>query len=187
MVVVEAAGVLRLVDTGLGGLVSVIAVSAFGRVEVNLDALGADGSQRFQVELPVSVGTPLGWEFRAVDVHGREHRISWPIQGDQGEPIGGGSGDACWQRSITGYCNLMADWVVAEAESVTVAEDVLSIEVRLSGLQPSDCEDARLKALGRAPTAPMRARRRPATTRHCATNPARSLRNSSDSGWEVWS
>ena len=141
-----AAGVLRLVDTGLGGLVSVIAVSAFGRVEGNLDAVGADGSQRFQVELPVGVGTPLGWEFRAVDVHGREHRISWPIQGDQGEPIGGGSGDACWQRSITGYCNLMADWLVAEAESVTVAEDELSIEVRLSGLQPSDCEDARLSS-----------------------------------------
>ena len=34
----KAAGVLRLVDTGLGGLVSVIAVSAFGRVEGNLDA-----------------------------------------------------------------------------------------------------------------------------------------------------
>jgi CDP-glycerol glycerophosphotransferase len=141
-----ASGALRLVDTGLGELVSVAAVSAFGRVEGNLDAAGVDGAQRFRVELPVGVGTPLGWEFRAVDVHGREHRISWPIEGDQGEPIGGGSGDACWQRSITGYCNLMSDWIVAEAENVTVAEDEVSIEVRLSGLQLSDCEDARLSS-----------------------------------------
>ncbi len=141
-----AAGVLRLVDTGLGELASVVAVSGFGRVDGNLDAAGADGSQRFQVELPVGVGAPLGWEFRAVDIHDREHRVSWPIKGDQGQPIGGGSGDACWQRSITGYCNLMSDWAVAEAENVTVAEDELSIEVRLIGLQPSDCEDARLSS-----------------------------------------
>ena len=40
----------------------------------------------------------------------------------------------------------MADWVAAEAESATVAEDELSIEVRLSGVQPSDCEDARLSS-----------------------------------------
>jgi CDP-glycerol glycerophosphotransferase len=141
-----AAGVLRLVDTGLGELLSVTAVSAFGRVEGNLDVASADGSQRFQVELPVGVGTPLGWEFRAVDVHSREHRVSWPIKGDQGQPIGGGSGDACWQRSITGYCNLMSDWGVAEAENVTVAEDELSIEIHLIGLKPSDCEDARLSS-----------------------------------------
>jgi CDP-glycerol glycerophosphotransferase len=141
-----AAGVLRLVDTGLGELLSVTAVSAFGRVEGSLDIASADGSQRFQLALPVGVGNPLGWEFRAVDVHGREHRVSWPIKGDQGQPIGGGSGDACWQRSITGYCNLMSDWAVAEAENVTVADDELSIEIHLIGLKPSDCEDARLSS-----------------------------------------
>jgi len=141
-----AAGVLRLVDTGLGELAAVFAVSAFGRAEGSLDAAGADGSQHFQVELPVGVGAPLGWEFRAVDVHGREHRVSWPIEGEQGQSIGGGSGDACWQRSITGYCNLMTDWAVAEADNVTVADDQLSIEVRLIGLQPSDCENARLSS-----------------------------------------
>jgi len=37
-----------------------------------------------------------------------------------------------------------------------------------------------LNALGRAPTAPMRARRRPFTTRHWATKRARSLRNSGE-------
>ena len=128
-------------------LVSVIAVSAFGRVEAKLDAARRGRLAALsRLSCRWASATPLGWEFRAVDVHGREHRVSWPIEGDQGEPIGGGIGDACWQRSITGYCNLMTDWAVAEAESVTVAEDELSIEVRLIGLQPSDCEDARLSS-----------------------------------------
>ena len=113
---------LRLGDTGLGELAS-SSLSVRSAASRKPRCRGADGSQRFQVELPVGVGAPLGWEFRAVDIHGREHRVSWPTKGDQGQTIGGGSGDACWQRSITGYCNLMSDWAVAEAENVTVAED----------------------------------------------------------------
>jgi CDP-glycerol glycerophosphotransferase len=141
-----AAGALRLVDAGLGELSSAVAASPFGRIEGHLGPPGPDGWRRFQLELPVGVGTSLGWEFRAVDVHGREHRVSWPTEGEHGLSIGGGMGDACWQRSITGYCNLKADWAVAEAEGVTVTEDELSIDVGLIGLGPSDCADARLSS-----------------------------------------
>ena len=141
-----AAGTLRLVDAGLGELSSVIAVSPFGRVEGHLGTADTAGWRRFYLKLPVGVGTSLGWEFRGVDVHGREHRVSWPIEGEHGLSIGGGMGDACWQRSITGYCNLMTDWAVAEAEDVAVTEDELSIELRLIGLGPSDYADARLSS-----------------------------------------
>ena len=37
-------------------------------------------------------------------------------RGSTASEVGGGSGDACWQRSITGYCKLMTDSAVAEAE-----------------------------------------------------------------------
>ena len=75
---------------------------------------------------------------RAVDLLGGEHRVSWPIEGEHELEVGGGVGDACWQRSITGYCKLMTDSEVAEAEKVTVRQDELSIELRLIGLNASD-------------------------------------------------
>jgi CDP-glycerol glycerophosphotransferase len=142
----RATGALHLVDKGLGRLVSVIAASPVGRVAGELGTTNADGSQRFQLDLPVGVGTGISWDFRAVDVHGREHRVSWPREAENGLGIGGGFGDACWQRSITGYCNLMTDWAVAEAENAAVADDELSIELGLIGLEPSDCTDARLSS-----------------------------------------
>jgi CDP-glycerol glycerophosphotransferase len=141
-----ATGALRLVDAGLGALVSVVAASSFGRVEAALHPAGDDGWQHFQLAMPVGTGTALAWEFRAVDLHGREHRISWSSEQRQDDSIGGGSGDACWQRTITGYCNLMTDWVAAEAENVTLTKDELSIDVRLIGLQPSDCVEAQLSS-----------------------------------------
>jgi CDP-glycerol glycerophosphotransferase len=150
----KAAGKLRLVDSGLGGLVSVAAVSPSGRIAGDLTGAGADGSQQFELNLPVGVAAAVGWEFRAVDVNGREHRVSWPIEAEHGLQVGGGVGDACWQRSITGYCKLMTDWVVAEAEKVTVGEDELDIELRLVGLNPSDCAGARLS--GRLADVPVR-------------------------------
>lgn len=140
----KAAGTLRLVDSALGGLVSVAAVSRSGQIAGDLTEAGADGSQRFELNLPVGAGAALGWEFRAVDVNGGEHRVSWPIEAEHGLQVGGGVGDACWQRSITGYCKLMTDWVVAEAEKVTVGQDELGIELRLVGLDSSDCAGARL-------------------------------------------
>jgi CDP-glycerol glycerophosphotransferase len=140
----KAAGTLRLVESELGGLVSVVATSPSGRVAADLGRAGADGSQRFELNLPVREGAAVGWEFRAVDLHGDEHRVSWPIEAEHDLQVGGGVGDACWQRSITGYCKLMTDWVVAEAEKVTVGEDELGIELRLIGLNSSDCAGARL-------------------------------------------
>ena len=141
-----AEGVLRLVDDELGALVSVLAVSSFGRVEAALDRSGADGFQSFQLEMPVGVGTARAWELRAVDLHGNEHRVSWPTEQDQDRPIGDGRGNACWQRTITGYCNLMTDWTAAEAENVTVTQDDVTIDIRLIGLQPSDCTGAQLSS-----------------------------------------
>ena len=140
----KAAGTLRLVDSGLGRLVSVAADSPSGHIAGELTRAGADGSQRFELNLPVEVGAASGWEFRAVDANGGKHRVSWPAEAMHGLKVGGGVGDACWQRSITGYCKLMTDWVVAEADNVAVGEDELSIELRLIGLNPSDCEGARL-------------------------------------------
>ncbi len=131
----KAAGALRLVDSTLGGLVSVVAVSRLGRVIGVLGKAGADGSQHFELDLPVAVRGAARWEFRAVDVNRREHRVSWPIEAEHGLQVGGGVGDACWQRSITGYCDLMTDWAVAEAEDVTVTDEELSIELRLIGLE----------------------------------------------------
>jgi CDP-glycerol glycerophosphotransferase len=150
----KAAGTLRLVDSGLGELASVAAVSRFGRVAADLTKVGADGSQRFELNLPVGVGAALGWEFRAVDVNGGEHRVSWPMEAEHALLVGGGVGDACWQRSITGYCKLMTDWVVAEAGKVTVDEDELCIELRLVGLNLSECAGARLS--GRLADVPVR-------------------------------
>jgi CDP-glycerol glycerophosphotransferase len=144
-----ASGALALVDPALGSLRSVTATSGFGRIAADLTAVGADGLQWFQLDLPVGTGHGVAWEFRAVDVSGHQHRVSWPreAQHDRAQhdlQMGGGSGDACWQRSITGYCNLMTDWVVAQPEHVTLAEDELSVELRLIGLEASDCADARL-------------------------------------------
>ena len=140
----KAAGRLRLVESGLGGLVSVAATSPSGRIAADLTKAGADGSQQFELNLPVGGGAAVGWEFRAVDLLGGEHRVSWPIEGEHELEVGGGVGDACWQRSITGYCKLMTDSEVAEAEKVTVRQDELSIELRLIGLNASDCASARL-------------------------------------------
>src|SRR5215217_7751538 len=140
----KAAGALRLVDPGLGSLVSVTATSSFGGVSGGLSKAGSDGLQRFELDLPVGVGTGVAWEFRAVDMSGLKHRVSWPIEADNDLRIGDGAGSVCWQRSITGYCILMTDWVAAEAENVTIAEDELSIDLRLIGLEASDCANARL-------------------------------------------
>jgi hypothetical protein len=148
----KAAGSLRLVDPGLGALVSVIAVSPFGRVAAELGKAGTDGSQPFELDLPV--GVAVGWEFRAVDVHGREHRVGWPMEAEHGFRIGGDVRDACWQRTITGYCNLLTDAAVAEAHSAALAADELSIELGLIGLELADCADARL--VGRFADVPVR-------------------------------
>jgi CDP-glycerol glycerophosphotransferase len=150
----KAGGALRLVDPGLGSLVSVTATSSFGRVAGHLPKAGSDGLQRFELDLPVGVGTSVAWDFRAVDVNGLTHRVSWPIEADNDLQMGGGAGSVCWQRSITGYCNLMTDWVVAEAENVTMAEDELSIDLRLIGLEASECANARLS--GRLAEVPVR-------------------------------
>ena len=55
----KAAGSLRLVDPGLGALVSVTAVSPFGQVAAELGKAGTDGSQPFELDMPVGVGPPL--------------------------------------------------------------------------------------------------------------------------------
>ena len=141
------------VDPGLGALVSVTAVNPFGQVAAELGKAATDGSQPFELDMPVGVGA-VGWEFRAVDVHGREHRVGWPIEAEHGFRIGGDVRDACWQRSITGYCNLLTDTAVAEAHIAALAADELSIEVGLIGLGPADCADARL--LGRVTDVPVR-------------------------------
>jgi CDP-glycerol glycerophosphotransferase len=149
----KAAGAIRLIDSGLGRLVSVIAISALGRIFDDLPEPDTDGSQLFELSLPTGAGA-VGWDFRALDVHGREHRVSWPIEVDHSLQVGGGVGDACWQRSITGYCALMTDRAVAEAVSVSVRDDELSIELRLTGLTSSDCDAARLT--GRLVDVPVR-------------------------------
>ena len=140
----KASGALQLVAPELGSLVSVVAISSLGRIAGDLSKAGADGFQRFEFDLPVGLGTGVAWEFRAVDVAGAEHRISWPIEAEHGLRIDGGAGHAGWQRTITGYCQLLTDWVATEAENVTVAEDELCIDLRLIGLEASDCAGARL-------------------------------------------
>jgi CDP-glycerol glycerophosphotransferase len=139
----KASGVIALVPA-LGSLQSVTATSRLDRVAADLTGVGADGLQRFELDVPVGTGTGVGWEFRAVDVTGHQHPVSWPREAEHDLQLGGGIGDVYWQRSITGYCNLMTDWVVAQAENVTVAEDELSVELRLIGLEASDCTEARL-------------------------------------------
>jgi CDP-glycerol glycerophosphotransferase len=140
----KASGALYLVDQELGGLVSVAAASSLGRVAGDLTKAGLDGWQRFELDLPVGGGAGVAWDFRAIDLNGREHRVSWPSEAMHGLRIAGGLGDACWQRSVTGYCELMTDWVTAEVEKILVAENELSIELRLIGLGASDCAEARL-------------------------------------------
>jgi hypothetical protein len=49
---------------------------------------------------------------------------------------------------------LVTDWAVAQAESVSVDDHEVSIELRLIGLDPSDCADARL--MGRRAGVPAR-------------------------------
>ena len=142
------------VDATLGELVSVVAVSPRGRIIGVLGKAGSDGSQHFKVDLPVAMRGAARWDFRAVDGKRREHRVSWPIETEHSLQVGGGVGDACWQRSITGYCNLMTDWAVAQAEDVAVADEELSIELRLIGLEYSDCTGARLS--GRLAAVPVR-------------------------------
>jgi CDP-glycerol glycerophosphotransferase len=150
----KAGGSIRRVDQELGSLVSVAATSVFGRIAADLSKADSAGLQRFELHLPVGSANGVTWEFRAVDSNDHEHRVSWPIEAQHDRQIGGGAGNACWQRSITGYCNLMTDWVVADAENVTVAEDELNIDLRLIGLETADCADARL--LGRLAQLPVR-------------------------------
>jgi CDP-glycerol glycerophosphotransferase len=140
----KASGAIKLVDLGLGRLVSVVAISSLGRIAGDLAKARADGFQRFELDLPVCREGGVAWEFRAIDVNGGEHRVSWPVETEHELQIGGGAGDAGWQRSVTGYCQLMTDWVAAEAENVTITEDELSIDLRLIGLHASDCAGARL-------------------------------------------
>ena len=147
-----AGGAIALVDPALGSLLAVTATSRLGRVAADLTGVGSDGLQRFQLDLPVGTGPAIVWEFRVVDSAGHQHRVSWPREAEHDLQIGGGIGDACWQRSITGYCNLVTDYVVAQAEKIAVAQDELSVDLRLTGLQPSDCAEARLSArLGEVP------------------------------------
>jgi CDP-glycerol glycerophosphotransferase len=140
----KAAGALRLVDSRLGGLVSVTAVSPLDCVAADLSDADADGLQHFELKLPVRARAAVDWEFRAVDVHHHEHRVCWPVEAACGRQVGGGFGDACWRRSTTGYCDLTTDWAVAEAQSVTVCDEELSIDLRLTGLGVSDCAGAHL-------------------------------------------
>jgi CDP-glycerol glycerophosphotransferase len=149
-----AAGAIRLIDSGLGQLVSVVAASSLSRIATDLPEPDSEGKQSFELNLPVGSAGSLGWDFRAVDGHGREHRVSWPVEAEHSLQVGGGVGDAYWQRSITGYCTLMTDWAVAQAESVSVDDHEVSIELRLIGLDPSDCADARL--MGRRAGVPAR-------------------------------
>jgi CDP-glycerol glycerophosphotransferase len=140
----KASGALQLVAPELGSLVSVAASSPLGRIAGDLSKASADGFQRFELDLPVGLGTGVAWEFKAIDVAEVQHRVSWPIEAEYGLQIDGGPGNAGWQRTITGYCQLLTDWVATEAENVTVAEDELSIDLRLVGLEASDCAGARL-------------------------------------------
>ena len=143
-----ASGALQLVAPELRSLVAVAAISPLGRIAGDLSTAGADGSQRFELGLPVGLGTGVAWEFRAIDEAGGEHRVSWPVEAEHDLQIDGGAGNAGWRRTITGYSQLVTDWVGTEAENVTVAEDELSIDLRLIGLEASDCAGARLS--GRA-------------------------------------
>ena len=150
----KAAGSLHLIDSELGSLVSVAATSPLGRISGDLATAGPDGVQRFELDLPVGSGRGVVWDFRAIDVNGHKRRVSWPTEAEHDRQIGGGAGDACWQRSITGYCNLMTDWAAAEAQTVTVAAEELSIDFGLIGLDASDCAGARLS--GRLAEVPVR-------------------------------
>ena len=150
----KASGAFQLVAPELASLVSVVAISSLGRIAGDLSKAGADGFQRFELDLPVGLGTGVAWELRAVDVAGAEHRISWPIEAEHGLRIDGGAGNTRWQRTITGYCQLLTDFVATEAENVTVAEDELSIDLQLIGLEASDCAGARLS--GRVVEVPAR-------------------------------
>ena len=140
----KATGALQLVDSRLGGLAAVTAVSRLGRVVADLSEVGADGLQRFELHLPVSAPAAVDWQFRAVDMYHREHRVSWPAETEYGRQVGGGLGDACWRPSTTGYCDLTTNWCAAEAEHVTIRGEELSIDLRLTGLAVSDCVGARL-------------------------------------------
>lgn len=149
----RATGTLMAVDADLGGLVSVRADSPQGRITGRLSATGTDGLQQFELQMSVG-GAAVFWEFRAIDVTGNEHRVSWPVEGRHDLRIGGGAGDACWQRSITGYCSLTTDWTAAEAVALTVTADELSIDLQLIGLEGSECARARLS--GRLADVPVR-------------------------------
>jgi CDP-glycerol glycerophosphotransferase len=140
----KAAGALRLIDPRLDGLVSVTAVSSLGHVAGDLTEAGADGLQHFELKLPVSAHAAVDWEFRAVDANHHEHRVCWPVEDQCGRQVGGGLGDACWRRSTTGYCDLTTDWVGAEAAHVAISGEELSIDLRLTGLEVSDCAGAQL-------------------------------------------
>ena len=149
----KATGSLMLLDRDLGGLVKVSAASQQGQIDGELSEAGPDGLQQFELQMPVG-SVAVVWEFRAVDVNGNEHRVSWPVESRHDLEVGGGAGDACWQRSATGYCSLITDWAVAEAVSVTVTADELSIELQLIGLKASDCARAHLS--GRLAEVPVR-------------------------------
>ncbi len=140
----KASGALRLVDSRLGGLVSVTAIGPRGCVAGDLTEAGADGLQHFELNLPVTARTAVDWEFRAVDESHHEHRVCWPVEAEFGRQVGGGLGEACWRRSTTGYCDLTTDWAVAEAQRVTISGAELSIDIRLTGLEVSDCAGAYL-------------------------------------------
>jgi len=149
----KATGSLMLIDRDLGGLVSVSAASQQGQIDGELSEAGPDGLQQFELQMPVGSAAVV-WEFRAVDLNGNEHRVSWPVESRHDLEIGGGTGEACWQRSFTGYCSLMTDWAAAEAVSLTVTADELSLDLQLIGLKASDCARARLS--GRLAEVPVR-------------------------------
>ena len=150
----KAAGSLRLVDPGLGALVSVIAVSPFGRVAAELGKAEQAAHSRSSSTCPSASAPPSdGSSAQSTFMAGNtESAGPWKPSTASGSAVM--SADACWQRTITGYCNLLTDAAVAEAHSAALAADELSIELGLIGLELADCADARL--VGRFADVPVR-------------------------------
>ena len=152
----KATGALRLVDSRLGGLASSGSRQSIGSYRRGSHEAGADGLQRFELNLPVGARAAVEWQFRAVDVH---RRRASGLVADRGRVRPSG-GRRPWvthagERSITGYCNLITDWVAAEAETVTVGEEELQH-------RPSAHRAHSFRLRGRAPVGQARRRARAA-------------------------
>jgi CDP-glycerol glycerophosphotransferase len=96
-----------------------------------------DGSFGFALALPVS-GRPSQWDFRVVDEHGRQHRVSWPTEHEHGVEIGAfGPGSARWRRSPRGFVQLTSQAVSLRAHHVDTDEDNVVVDVALHGADAS--------------------------------------------------